>query len=350
MELMKFEDIRKLAKATLKNAPLTFSVKGKPETYSNESLNDLLREQFKLLAPDYWGFKKHENEIYQLIGETIDEILPNKVMQEYEQFADVRTVAQGEKAIFRLRISEASRKRAKAFVTRVGLAGRYETMMLDGKELEVGTGAIGHAIRIGFEEFLDGRWSFADFTDIMAEGMNEYIYGEIAKALEETVKQLPVANTYTAAGFDEGKMDELLSISDSYGTGNSTIYCTREFAATMKPVDATWASDAMKDTLFRNGYFTEYKGHPVVILQQSTVDDQNLEKVIDPAYAYIFANVGEKPVKVVFEGQTLVRNVNDNDDWSQDLQTYKKFGVAVFSNPSICVYQNTDLKKATRGE
>lgn len=350
MELMKFEDLRKLAKAARNKTPLTFSVNGKTESYDSKAASELLREQFKLLAPDYWGYKKHENEIFQLIGETIDEILPNKVMQQYEQFADVRTVAQGDKAIFRLRVSEASRKRAKAFVTRVGLAGRYETMMLDGKELEVGTAAIGHAIRIGFEEFLDGRWDFADFTDIMAEGMNEYIYAEIAKALQETVNQLPVANTYTAAGFDPGKMDELLAISDSYGTGVSTIYCTREFAATMKPVDPTWASDAMKDTLFRQGYFTEYKGHPVVILQQSTVDENNLEKVIDPAYAYIFANVGEKPVKVVFEGQTLVRNEDHNDDWSQDLQTYKKFGVAVFSNPSICVYQNTDLKKASRSE
>ena len=52
-----------------------------------------------------------------------------------------------------------------------------------------------------------------------------------------------------------------------------------------------------------------------------------------------------QPVKVVFEGQTAVRTTSENDDWSTDLQTYKKFGVAVFTNPSICSYQNTALKK-----
>ena len=78
------------------------------------------------------------------------------------------------------------------------------------------------------------------------------------------------------------------------------------------------------------------------------VDETNTEKVVDPSQAYIFASVGEKPVKIVFEGQTAVRTASDNDDWSTDLQTYKKFGVAVFSNPSICSYQNTALKKSTR--
>ena len=44
----------------------------------------------------------------------------------------------------------------------------------------------------------------------------------------------------------------------------------------------------------------------------------------------------------------MVRTITDNDDWSTDMQTYKKFGVAVFSNPSICCYTNTELKKAVR--
>lgn len=347
MELMKFDELNKLARAAIHNTPLTFSVNGSDESFDVDTINRTLREQFNLLSGDYKLARRNAIAVYELIENTIDEVLPVKVAQQFEQFADIQTIAQGDKAIFRLRITEASRRRAKAFVTRVGLAGRYETMMLDGKELEVPTSAVGYAIRIGFEEFLDGRYSFADFTDIMLEGMDEFIYTEILKALTSAVTTLPQANKYAGTGFDEAKMDELLAISDSYGTGTSTIYCTREFASTMKPATADWASDSMKDSLFRNGYFTDYKGHPVVILQQSMVDETNAEKVVDPSRAYIFASVGEKPVKIVFEGQTAVRTTNENDDWSTDLQTYKKFGVAVFSNPSICSYQNTALKKTT---
>lgn len=74
-----------------------------------------------------------------------------------------------------------------------------------------------------------------------------------------------------------------------------------------------------------------------------------MEKVIDPAQAYIMP-IGQdnKPVKIVFEGPTAVRTVEDNDDWSTDFQTYKKFGVATFFTNFLFSYRNTDLVKATR--
>lgn len=343
MELMNREDLFKLAKAARTNAPLSYS---KDENYTAEMVNDALRAQFELLGGSLQAFRRNKNTIFELIENTIDEVLPTKVMQQYEPFADVQTVAQGDQAIFKLRITEAARKRAKAFVTRVGLAGRYETFQLDGTELRVATSAIGGAVRIGFEEFLDGRYSFADFTDIMLEAMDEYIYQEIVKALAATIEKLPANNKVVFAGFDEASMDRLLSISDSYGSGRSTIFCTQEFASKMLPQDK-FVSEDMKNRLWRDGYLGDYKGHSVVMLQQSMVDATNTEKVVDPSQAYIFASIAgnEKPVKIVFEGQTAVRTVTDNDDWSTDMQTYKKFGVAVFSNPSICSYQNTDLKK-----
>lgn len=345
--MLEFQNIQKLAKAALRGTAVTFSVNGNDTSFNADAVNAALRNELDEMTKDYYTFKRNELAVYELMSQTLTEVLPKKVMQQYEQFADVQSIAQGDKAVFRLRVTEAAKKRAKAFVTRVGLAGRYETAILDGRELTVNTSAVGYAIRIGFEEFLDGRYSFADFTDIMLEGMNEYIYAEIAKALVQATEELPTANKYTGTAFDEAKMDQLLAISDSYGNGASTIFCTKEFAYTMKPASADWASSEMKNTLWENGMFTTYKNHPVVILEQSMVDATNTEKVIDPSKAFIMANVGEKPVKVVFEGATQVRSVEDNDDWSRDLQSYTKFGVAVFSNPSICVFENTSLTKAT---
>lgn len=346
MELMNADALRALAKAAAQNAPLAYS---ENEKYAASEVNDLLREQFNLLAGDHQSFRRNQALVYELIENTIDEILPRKVMAQYERFADVKTIAQGDQAVFKIRITEAARKRAKAFVTRVGLAGRYETFMLDGTELNVATSAIGGAVKIGFEEFLDGRYSLADFTDIMLEGMDEFIYAEILKALDTVVAQTPTANQAVVAGFDEATMDKLLAISDSYGSGSSTIFCTREFAARMLPQDK-YVSEDMKNRLWRDGMLGDYKGHNVIVLEQSMTDATNTEKVVDPSKCYIFASIAgnEKPVKIVFEGQTAVRTINDNDDWSTDMQTYKKFGVAVFSNPSICCYTNTELTKSTR--
>lgn len=343
MELLKFDSLVKLAVAASNKTAFSFS---ENEKYSAEQTSDLLRAQMNELAGDYRSFRENKNTIFSLIEQTIDEVLPAKVLQQYEQFADVSTVPQGDKVVFVRRITEASRMRAKQFVTQVGLAGRYETFMLDGERLEVKMNAIGAAARIGFEEFLDGRIQFSDLTDVILEGMDEYIYREIAKALASAVSELPAPNKVTASKFDSASMDRLLAIADSYAGAPATIYCTYEFAATMLPAEA-WASNEMKDTIWGQGYLPRYKGHNIVILPQSMEDATNAKKVIDPSNAYIINSGAEKPVKIAFEGQTAVRDVNDNDDWSRDMQTYKKFGVAILTNPSICVYNNSSLKLDT---
>lgn len=343
---MEYKELRDLAFAAIKaekNAPVAYSFGN--ETFSAEDVNKALRTEFQKLAGDYRSYRENKNTIFALIEETIDEVLPQKVEEQYMQFADVKVLPQGDKAIFRKRITEASRKRAKTFVTQVGLAGRYEVFMLDGETVEVQMSAIGSACRIGFEEFLDGRIQFSDLTEVMLEGMDEYIYKEVAKALEAAVKNLPEVNQAEFAGFDEATMDELLAIADSYG--HSVIYCTYEFAAKMVPAEG-WASNDMKSTLWERGYLANYKGHQVIILPQSMTDQTNTEKVIDPAQAYIIPVGSDKPVKLAFEGPTAVREVEDNDDWSRDLQTYKKFGIATLLNHWMCSYRNTDLKKASR--
>lgn len=342
------KQLKTLAVAAVKQIPLTFSQNGKEETYNSDAINETLRTELNELTCNYAAFRRNQNLIFELIEETIDEVLPAKVQQQYEAFAETRTLAQGDKAVFTLKVTEAARTRAKQFVTRVGLAGRYEVFMLDGAQLEVTTTAIGGAARIGFEEFLDGRIEFSDLTSILLEGMDEFIYVEIAKALDAAYEEVPTNNKVSTNKFDEKAMDRLLSISDSYYGGNSVIICTNEFAGTMVPstgsgINYDAFSSGMKEELWRNGRLGDYKGHTVIILRQSMVDANNEEKVIDPSKAYILPAGNTRPVKIAFEGPTHVRTVEDNDDWSRDLQTYKKFGVAVMTNPAMCRYENTSL-------
>lgn len=164
---MEYKDLLALSKAAMnseKNAAVAFSceVNGKNENFSSSELNDLLRSEFAALTEingvySYHQYKQNAPVIYQIIAETIDEVLPKRVEAQYAQFAETRVIPQGDKAVFRVKVTEAARRRAKTFVTRVGLAGRYETFMLDGAETEIQTGAVGAAARIGIEEFLDGR-------------------------------------------------------------------------------------------------------------------------------------------------------------------------------------------------
>ena len=335
-----------LAKATAKaslNPSVAFAFGDKKLTY--EALNETYRKEMNELAGSYAEYRENKNLIFNLIEVGIDEVLPAKVLQNYGQFADVKTYAQGEKPVFRVKISETSKKRAKGFVTRVGLAGRYEVFKLDGYTLEVQTAAYGGAAQIGFEEFLDGHITMSDVYDLVLEGLDEAVYREIAKALVDMAENT-VSTSYnksSAAGFDEAEFDRLVATADAYG--KSTIYCTYEFAAQMTPSNPQLWSDGMKEAKWNNGYFTTYKQHNVIVLPQSFEDVDNYQKVIDPRYAWIIPTGAEKPVKVAFEGAAAVKE-HENDDWSREIETYKKFGVAVYSkmiNPGICIYKNTSL-------
>ena len=311
------------------------------EKYSYEDLNNAFRAQLKEIAGTPALYRENKNLVFELMEEIIDDVLPKKVLDQYSQFAEIKTYAQGDRPVFTQRITAAARRRAKQFITKVGLAGKYEVFKLDGRSYEVPTSAFGGAAQISIEEYLDGRIDMADVLDIVMEGLDEAIYLEIERALVAAVTDLPAANQTVQTSFDEDEMDKLISIADSYG--QSTIYCTYEFAATMVPSEG-WISDNMKDQKWNNGYLANYKGHRVIVLPQSYEDETNAKKVIDPSYAWIIPTGAEKPVKVAFEGQTMVREF-ENHDWSREIQIYKKVGVGAIITNNICVYQNTSLTR-----
>lgn len=311
------------------------------DKFSYADLNETLRSELRELAGTYSLYRENKNTIFALMEETIDDVLPKKVLEQYGQFAEIKTFKQGDRPVFTQRITTAAKRRAKQFVTKVGLAGIYEVFKLDGKSYEVPTSAFGGAAQIGFEEFLDGRVDFADVLEIVMEGLDECIYLEIERALKGAVENLQAANKHTGDAFDEAAMDRLIAVADSYG--QSTIYCTYEFAATMVP-ESGWVSDAMKDQKWNNGYLANYKGHKVIVLAQSYEDETNAVKVIDPSYAWIIPTGAEKPVKVALEGQAVVKEY-ENRDLSREIQIYKKLGVCALITNNICVYRNTSLTR-----
>ena len=100
----------------------------------------------------------------------------------------------------------------------------------------------------------------------------------------------------------------------------------------------------MKDELWRTGRLASYKGRKVVILEQGFVDETNTTKVIDPGYCWIIpAGANTKPVKIAFEGNTLVSERDNNWDWSREIQVYKKVGVVCMMTNDICSYVDTSL-------
>ena len=325
------------------SAPVAYSWNG--QDFSYEQLSETLRNELReYVGTNYRKYEENKNLIYGLIEETLDDVLPAKTADFYAKFAEVKQFAQGDKPIFRRKVS--SRLRAKQFITRVGLAGRYEVFKLGGTEsFEVPTSALGGAAQISIEEFLDGVIDWNELVAIVMEGMDDIIAQEVAKAMVGAINQLPTANKVTGAtGFQEADFDRLIATAAAYGA--PTVYCSYDFAVKMIPQKQWMYSNEMKNELWQNGHFANYKGTKVVIIPNGFVDETNAMRVIDPSYAWIIPGGGDdKPVKIAFEGGTLVKE-HDNDDWSRDIMVYRKVGVVALMTNNICVYRDTALASA----
>jgi len=90
------------------------------------------------------------------------------------------------------------------------------------------------------------------------------------------------------------------------------------------------------------GYITSFRGTPIVQLPQAFVDENNDTYQVPPQYAFVFPAGNQKIIKVVFEGDTDVRDWQHRDR-QMEIEIYKKFGVAILTTNDWCVYENKAL-------
>ena len=324
-----------------------------PATFSADQVDAALADSFKELAGSYNQFMKNRYDIYEILIETVDEVVPNRVADAVGIFADVRQVGQGEKVVFKQSMGKA---RAKKFLTRVGLSGVYETFRLDAATFEIPAYAIGGACTLDFERMLDGAEVMSEFMEVMTEGLTDSIYLEVQKALRAAVNTItPAANKYVGS-WSADQMVRLCNIVKSYGQG-ATIFAPPEFIAAMGPdaivpVIANAAQGIYHpqdiDRIHYQGYINIFRGNPIVSFRQSYVDDQNTKVAIDPQFAYILPTGGERIVKVVLEGQTQIWDWK-NKDQSMEIDFYKKVGAGILATRNWAIYQNTGITTPVYG-
>lgn len=279
-----------------------------PANYQVENVNEALRDAFKDLAGSVNQFMKNRYDIYEIMIETADEIVPNKVIDAVGRFAEVQVVGQGQKALFRRSLG---RNRAKKFLTQVGLSGVYETFRLDKSTFEVPAMAIGGAVTIDFERFLDGAEDMAELMDIITEGLTDSVFIEVQKALKAAINATgrPDANKVSKNTFDAESMIKLINVVKTYGS-NAVIFAPPEFVAAMGPDAIVPVGTNYQgiyhpqdiDAIHNTGYINLFRGTPIVQIPQSFIDETNTKTWIDPQLAYVLPTDGEKVVKVVLEG------------------------------------------------
>ena len=124
------------------------ALKTAPANYSAELVGKSFLEELKKEVSDYDSYRRHSLDVYELLQDIFNAVLPKKVDDRYNFLAEVMFLQHGQKQTFKRKLGRA---RAKTFITKVGLGGVFETFRLDSDTFEVPVHAIGGAATIDFE-------------------------------------------------------------------------------------------------------------------------------------------------------------------------------------------------------
>lgn len=327
-------------KSTLKQLGIYAATGSAPANYSVELVGKSFAGELKKIIPNYDAFRRHKLDVYELMQEIFDEVLPKKVKERFGAMADVRVLNHGQKYTFKKKVGRA---RAKSFITKVGLGGVFETFRLDQTEFDIPVTAIGGSAILDFERLLDGSESLAEYTEVLMEGMEEEILNMVVNALNASVSAVgrPSNTRKIDSSFTKASFDKLVNTVRAYG--DPVVMCTQDFADKL-PAHTIGTTTTQEDALdIRNyGALQVYKGCPISILPQSFTDETNQVKAIDPQYCYILPSAGAKIATIVLEGGTIVDDFK-NKNRSMEISTYQKVGVAILHNNNWAIYKVTEL-------
>ena len=320
-----------------KKVPAEFAT----ENYDYEAA---LRDELRKIAGTRRQFERNKYDVFDLLSEAMDEVLPQKVISTVGMFAETRQVPQGTRLEFTI---TRGKQRGRQFVTRATESGYYETFRLDRDRIDLTPKAIGAAGIMDFERYLDGAENIADIYEVITDGIVDEIFRMIQECLLASWNATgrPAANKVAATNFDAVAMVKLCNTVAAYGA--PVIYCSPQFAAEM--VNAivynteTKISDTDMQEVRDRGYIGKFRGTPVVVLPQSFDDETNSKLTMNPSFAYVIPSGKEKLVKVGMEGESFFKEY-DNRDNSTVLQAYKNVGVAMVGTPNYWgIYYNSGI-------
>ena len=327
-------DIKKI-----KELALYAAKKQVPTEFANktvEDVNDVLRAELKELCGTYQLYRKNKNILFEIMEETMNEVVPKEVISIVGQFAEIKNYPHGAKPEFKVK---KGKLRARKFATRATASGVYEAFRLDTDIVPVETFVIGDAAYIDFERFLAGIEDWADYMEALTDGIVTKIWNEVYNALIVAANTVVVSENSTI-GVGTYDNTELLKIVRKVGAyGTPVIVATAAFVDDMGPdvivpgiastTNSIYSPDDI-DAIHNTGFIRIFRGTPVIVLPVSFTDVDNKTEIFEGKRAFVLPPDGQKVIKVAMEGGMIVRDW-DNRDNSMEIQAYTKIGTAVLT-------------------
>lgn len=336
------KELKSLLCAAFENRP---SANFSAEDVNEAAVNAIMQKAGLSKDSSSRELRAKEADVFALIEESVDEILPRKLEQVLGEFSEIKTFARDAEVVFN--IEKIGKNRAKLVISKGARGGIYRAARLDSKYFSLKTSIQTASVYVTLEEIILGTVSLADLYNNILEGMEEIVYKEVFNALAsgaavEGYDRITAGASVTTTKANLGKaIDKVMPYVKQYGV--PTIFGS--YAALSELAnDAANYHPELEDSKERRlyGIIRLYKGCRVVELPNYLVDNTNSKWFYDQKYVFIIPS-GVKPVKVALRGDlTLIKNTQavGSEKW----EAHKLMGVGVAMANSFAVLTVSDAE------
>ena len=303
---------------------------------ANQAVINGIVEAFGLENVSAREMRARQAEVFALIEETVEDLLPKAVEDIVGGFVEVKSFARDAEPVFE--IKKAGKSRARMSITEGARGGVYRARRLDNKGVAIDVKVETVGAFITLEELLLGKVSLSDLMENIANGFVERIYIKSVQALRTAKTLAPAANIASGNGFNETSLDKLVRIASAYGT---PVIMGFRSAITKINNGTGWASVMDAEDVRMRGFVNIYKGVPVVELPNYVVDETNSEFVFQEGDIFVLPTEG-KPVKVAMKGELHIVETT-HPTGSVEQNAHRLMGVGLCLANNVCVYTDLDV-------
>jgi hypothetical protein len=312
--------------------------------FTSVQASEAIRKEFVEIMgtdkPDFRTFRKHKNEIFEILEVVLDQLITDGVTstQFFDQFVEYRDVNLGDANEFYVE------DRSVLTISKIA-GGHYDLRRQKlniGDSFTVTTSWYGAKVYTDFLRFLAGRVDWAGLISKIDEAMRLKMAGDIYGAFMGASAYLPAEFKKTGSFTDVAISDLVQHVSTANGYASVVIAGTRN---ALKKITGSYTAssfllnEGMKDQINQKGIVNVYEGIPLMEIPQVFTPNTFTFALDDSKLLVLPANV--KPIKIVREGQSIIQENSDggkNMDMSMEYTFMTQYGIAVVFNNAYGVY------------
>jgi hypothetical protein len=256
---------------------------------------------------NFYKFQKNKWDVYAIISQAMPISLKTSLEGKYNQFAEFRDAALGDKNQFTVTQND-------LFTVYTVARGNYdvERQRLVNNTFSVTTHKKLIKIYIEIDEFICGKIDWAELTNRVTRSFGAYVGQLIYDTMYASYSAIGTNYKHTGAFAAETLLDIISEVESAAGVDSCQIFGTQVALANI--ADGTGYSDPEKRRFNEFGFYDMFRGNPLYSLPQAYKAGTSTHAVND-ASIFILPNNGEQIIKVAFEGDPEIR---DNDGTSRN--------------------------------